>query len=84
MKKYQISEKKVKEFNRMLQTLKRIDKDYLTVNQLIKECDIEGLNSEEQISMAYENIKEEAKFASKGVRFIEIQPEGEIGTIKLM
>jgi uncharacterized protein (UPF0147 family) len=56
-------------FNRMLAALKRISKDYQTPQQLRKSSSGEyGLDYEEALEMAYENIQGEAKAAIKGIK----------------
>lgn len=83
MKKYQITLNQVKQFNTMLTALRRIHKGYMTPYQITTQND-GFLDVEETLSMAYENIQEEAKNASKGIKFIEIPVENEMGTIKPM
>ena len=66
-----ISKKQADQFNLMRQTLNRIAKDYQTPTQLRKGCKSDyGLDFEETIEMAYENIQSDAKFACGGVKSI--------------
>jgi hypothetical protein len=67
----------------MLTALRRIHKNYMTTDQLRKDC-IFTNDYEETLGMSYENIQSEAKNASKGIKFIEIHAENEMGTIKPM
>lgn len=63
-----ISEKKAREFNRMLSTLKTISKGYQTPEQLRRSSEKKvGLEFEEALEMAYENIQQEAKLATNGI-----------------
>lgn len=57
-------------YNRMLITLRRISRDYASPDQLRDEDD--GLDYEERLEYAYENIQADAELAYKGVR--EIKP----------
>lgn len=57
----------------MLAILKMISKDYQTPAQLRKNSEKEyGLDYEEALEMAYENLQGEAAFAVKGVKIISI------------
>lgn len=57
------------QFNRMRGALKRISKGFKTPDQLRKDADSKyGLEYEEAIEMAYENIQSEAAYAVRGVR----------------
>lgn len=72
-KKIEITEKQALRFNQMLQTLKRISKDYQTSDQLRRNSEKQyGLEYEEALEMAYENVQEEARQAAVGVKFIII------------
>lgn len=63
--------KQRQQFNKMRTTLLRISKAYQTVKQLRKSAEKDyGLEPEEVIEMAYENIQNEAKDAVKGVKQI--------------
>lgn len=62
-----------KQFNTMLATLKKIAFDYQTPSQIRRTSERDyGLEYDEAIEMIYENIQEEARHASKGVRSIEL------------
>lgn len=74
-KKIIITEKQAEQFNRMLETLKRIggnskSTSYMTPDQIRKHST--WGDPEEEIEMAYDNIQAEAKSASKGVSQIDI------------
>lgn len=72
-KKIEITENQALRFNQMLQTLKRISKDYQTPDQLRRNSEKQyGLEYEEALEMAYENVQEEARNASIGLKFIVI------------
>jgi len=63
-----ITEKQKQQFNIMLNALKKI-KAYQTPDRLRKDSEKDwGLDFEEAIEMAYENIQGEAAFASKNVK----------------
>lgn len=63
--------KQKEQFNRMRDTLKRIAKGYQTPDQLRRNAEKDyGVSYEEALELAYENLQEEAKRASKGVREI--------------
>lgn len=66
-----ITEKQAQSFNRMLLALNKISKGYQTPQQLRKGSKGDfGLDFEEAIEMAYENIQNDAKSASKGVKHL--------------
>ena len=74
-KKILITEVQASQFNRMLETLKRIggnskSTSYMTPDQIRKHSTWD--DADEEIAMAYENIQEEARYASKAVRQIDI------------
>lgn len=58
---------------RLYKALKTIAKDFLTPDQIRLSYDI-GLDKEEEIQAAYENIQEVARAAIKGVRLPKPQP----------
>ena len=63
-----ITEKQKQQFNKMLNSLKKI-KAYQTPDRLRRDSEKDwGLDFEEAIEMAYENIQSEAAFASKNVK----------------
>lgn len=67
-----MSNKQQEQFNRMLAALKTISQDYQTPDQLRKNSEkMWGVDYEEALEMAYENIQQLAKDASKGVRLIQ-------------
>lgn len=55
------------QFNRMRSALRRIANGYMTPAQIQRDKEA-GLDYEEYLEMAYENIQQEAKAACKGVR----------------
>lgn len=68
MSKIQITEKQKQQFNLMLNALKKI-KAYQSPQKLRKDSGKDwGLDFEEAIEMAYENIQSEAAFVSKNVK----------------
>jgi hypothetical protein len=61
--------KQTDQFNNMLITLRMIAKEYQTPAQLRRNSGRQyGLEYEESLEMAYENIQEAAKTAIKGVK----------------
>ena len=61
--------KQQEQFNRMRSTLKRIATGYQTPAQLRRNSEREdGLDADEAIEYAYENIQQEARLAVRGVR----------------
>lgn len=63
--------KQKQQFNKMLLALRTINQ-YSTIRQLQKDSGTDyGLEYEEALEMAYENIKTEAQFAIKGIKPIE-------------
>lgn len=68
-----------KQFNIMLLTLRNIADGYQAPEQLRRSSQIDyGLDYEECLEMAYENIQEEARRAVRGVRPIQTPtPKGE-------
>lgn len=68
MSKVQITEKQKHQFNNMLNALKKI-KAYQSPSKLRKDSSKDwGLDFEEAIEMAYENIQNDAAFACKNVK----------------
>ena len=68
MSKIQITERQKQQFNLMLNALKKI-KAYQSPEKLRKDSKRDwGLDFEEAIEMAYENIKNEANFACKNIK----------------
>jgi hypothetical protein len=66
--------RQVEQFNRMRAALETIAKKYQTVGQLRRSADTYcGLNFEEVLIGAYENIKGTAADAVRGVRCIEVK-----------
>ena len=61
--------KQAEQFNNMRDTLKRIAKGYQTPDQLARSSAC-SFSYTEMLIMAYENIQQEAKNASKGVRAV--------------
>lgn len=69
MSKVEITARQKQQFNQMLNTLKMISKGYQTTKQLRKDSEKDwGLDFDEAIEMAYENIQLEAAFACKNVK----------------
>lgn len=63
--------KQKEQFNRMRDTLKRIAKGYQTPEQLRRNAKKGyGIEYEEALELAYENLQDEARRAIKGVREI--------------
>ena len=63
--------KQKENYNRMLHTLKRIS-TYRTPEQLRRNSEREyGISVEEALEYAYENIQQEAKYATNGIRPIK-------------
>jgi len=84
MKKYTITHKQVADFNKMLNTLRRISKDYMTPDQMRskennKNSEVSFHGFEEYITMSYENIQSEARVGCAGIRPINIQQEHKDG-----
>lgn len=73
MKKITITEKQARQFNLMRFCLLTIGKNYQTPAQLRRDSQKEyGIDFEESIEMAYENIQETAKKGYKGVKEIVV------------
>lgn len=63
-----------RDYHKMRNALLKIAKDYMTPEQLRKECKKgygAGVSYEEAIEMSYENIQIEAEAAVKGVRVVK-------------
>ena len=72
MAKIEITETQKQQFNLMLSTLRRISKAYQTSDKIRRDAQKEyGLDFEEAIEYAYDNIQGEAGGAIKGVRAIK-------------
>lgn len=68
-----ITYRQAEEFNLMLDALKKISKDFQSTDQLREDCNEDyGLDYEECLEMAYENIQYLAEQTSKGIRKINI------------
>lgn len=66
--------KQARQFNNMLRVLRKIAKVYQTPAQLRKNSHQQyGLDYEEALEMAYENLQSEAALASKSIQ--EIKPQ---------
>lgn len=66
-----MTKKQKEQYNVMLTTLRRIA-GYQTVEQLRSRADIDyGLDADEAIVYAYENMQAEATSAAKGIRAIK-------------
>lgn len=61
--------KQKEQFNRMRAALRKIAYDYMTPAQIQRE-EGTGLDYQEYLEMAYENIKTKAKAACRGVKGI--------------
>lgn len=71
-----MTKKQQLQFNTMYLTLRRISKVYQTPDRLRRNSEKQyGLEYEEALEMAYENIQNDASFAVKGVRPIPDQPK---------
>ncbi len=69
-----MTKKQIEQFNFMRSQLIRISKDFMTpehMRKMIKKDGGYGLDYEETLEMAYENIKTAASMAVKGVRVIK-------------
>lgn len=67
-----MTKKQIEDYNRMYGALLTIAKDYMSVGKLRKEGEkIYGIDYEEVLEMAYENIQELAKAAVKNVKQIK-------------
>ena len=67
-----MTDKQKEQFNGMLNTLRRISKDYQTPEQLGKNSEKQyGLEYEEALAMSYDNIQKEAVKSIKNVRIIK-------------
>jgi len=64
-----MTQKQKEQFNKMRNTLKRIATGYMTPAQIQRDKEA-GLDCEEYLDYAYENIQAEAKAACKNVREI--------------
>ena len=64
---------------RMYDTLKKIAKGYMTPKQIKRDSGGSGLDYEEYLEMAYENIQTDAARAIKGVRLHHQTGNGRYG-----
>ncbi|TXK52344.1 hypothetical protein FVR03_01120 [Pontibacter qinzhouensis] len=63
--------KQKENYNKMLLTLKMIAKGYGTTAQIRKNSERDyGLDYEEALEMAYENIQQDAKNCVKGIKLL--------------
>ena len=68
-----MTKKQIGDYNRMLSALREIAK-YQSPEHIEKNSFKDwGLDADEALAMAYENIQEAARFAVKGVRRIEVK-----------
>lgn len=64
------------QFNKMLTTLKKISKRYESPERLRRNSEKEyGLEYEEALEMAYDNIQTEATICIKGIRPIKLEQQ---------
>lgn len=71
-KKTTITAKQAHQFNQMRATLIKIHKGYMTPEQIRKSDDAEFHGFSDALSMAYENIQEEARISVKGIKSIPV------------
>ena len=72
--KIEITKKQAENYNRMLYALRVIGKDYQTSDQLRRDSEKDyGLDFEDAIEMAYDNIQMTAKNGSKGISPLKIE-----------
>lgn len=64
----------------MLAMLRKISKEYMTPDQIRKHQQT-PFDASEEIEMAYENIQSEARWASRGVKFLK-EPESKLKATK--
>jgi len=55
-------------YNHMYETLRRIAKGYVTIEQVPRNAQRLGLSEREFLEFAYENIQQDAKNGLKGIR----------------
>lgn len=65
--------KQKEQFNNMLCALRRISKDYQTSEEIYSDFDKNhyGLDLEEVLAMAYDNMQNEATAAIKGIKIVK-------------
>lgn len=67
-----MSKKEKQHFNKMLITLRRISKGYMTPNQLLRNSKKQyGLDYVDALELSYENIKSDASNCIKNIREIK-------------
>lgn len=67
-----ITVKQAQQYNLMLHVLRKIHKEYMSPDRMRKHPDAEFHGFEEYLSMAYENIQEEARVVSYKLQDIKI------------
>lgn len=73
-----MTKKERDDYERMRLTLKRIATRYMTLNQLARDAEKRiGLPYLEALEMAYENIRDDARDAVRGVRAAQVPQQGE-------
>lgn len=71
--KIQITKRQAEQFNRMAKTLRKISKMYQNIDQIKRNSGKDwGLDYEEALEMAYENMQQDAHTGVKGVAEIKI------------
>lgn len=73
--------KQAQQFNRMLAALKKIHREYMTPDQIRRHAEGKnhfGLDYDEELGMAYENLQNEAKVASHRIKPIKINDWKEV------
>jgi|WetSurMetagenome_2_1015567.scaffolds.fasta_scaffold621562_2 hypothetical protein len=69
-----ITEKQAQDYNSMLAALNKITKDFYSPDRLSRSCMREyGLEYNEALEMAYENMQQTAHLACKGIRPIKLE-----------
>lgn len=73
-----MTKKERDDYERMRLTLKRIATQYRTPEQLERDAEKRlGLSYEEALEMAYENVRDDARIAVRGVRSAQVPQQGE-------
>jgi hypothetical protein len=68
-----MTNKQKENYNKMLSTLKRIAKGYDSSDKIIRNSEKDyGLDAQEALEYAYDNLQHEAKSCIKGIRSITL------------
>lgn len=67
-----MTKKQIQRYNDLLAALRHIARNYMTLDQIKKDCSKRGLDYQEYLEMVYENVKEEAREVIRNRAYITL------------